>query len=421
MTTIASDVRAGAASSHPGLVWSDYGYLLGAAVAAVVVVNPFDWDAARNTPAIRHLALLISVLAVLLTVAGRQICAPLQRAEHGDRLLRVAWPLLVLAMLIIGGGTYARFVDGIQNTFLVVGLYMMGTFCAAMMVLKTGAPGELLRGYFRIIVAAAVIMGFYLIVNFGVRQVYHEQIFLVIPMAAVFIARPGHGILRWLGCGFFLSMTWYSPKYTSYLIGVLTVVYLAFVVALPRLGSRSGLYKVTLIYWSFMTAALIAAVFAYFALRGAVELPSGNPEYRLHTYLGAWERFKESPLWGTLFSVEAVEKFTPYSIGIAGNVLPTHSDILDFMAHGGIIAMLLWLFGLVRILRFSFGSMLHPKFLDHPWAPYAHTLALMSLAGVVTYSFNPILLQPSLAYLLWTNLGLLLGLALRAGDSRTGA
>jgi len=36
-------------------------------------------------------------------------------------------------------------------------------------------------------------------------------------------------------------------------------------------------------------------------------------------------------------------------------------------------------------------------------------------APVLTYAFNPILLQPALAYLLWTNVGLLVGLSLRVG------
>jgi hypothetical protein len=40
----------------------------------------------------------------------------------------------------------------------------------------------------------------------------------------------------------------------------------------------------------------------------------------------------------------------------------------------------------------------------------------MSFAGVFTYAFNPILLQPSISYLLWTNLGLLLGLSMRSLD-----
>jgi hypothetical protein len=80
----------------------------------------------------------------------------------------------------------------------------------------------------------------------------------------------------------------------------------------------------------------------------------------------------------------------------------------------------LWAYGLWRIARAASSSVLRPKFLDRAWAPSAHALAVMSAAGVVTYVFNPILLQPSMAYLLWTNLGLLAGLALRAGQTGTG-
>ncbi|MCW5605857.1 MAG: hypothetical protein KIT18_15050 [Burkholderiales bacterium] len=419
MTTMVSGAMP-AAGARGGLLWSDYLYLLAATVAAVAVVNPLGWDVLRNWPPLRHLAIMLSACAVFMAVTGRQISMPLQRQQHGWQVMRVTWPLLALAMLIMGGALHARFITGIQNTFFVTGFYMTATACAAMMMLKTDAPDKLVRGYFRILAVAAAVMGIYLIANFGVRQVYHEQIFLVIPMAAFFLARPGRGVTDWLACAFFLSMAWFSPKYTSYLIGSLTLIYLALAVVLPRLRPRSGLYRVTVMYWLLMAVCAVAAALVYLARRGGVDLPTGNPEYRLHTYQAAWERFGESPLWGTLFSAEAVEKFTLYSIGIAGNVLPTHSDILDLLAHGGMIALLLWFLGLTRIMRCSFRNILHPGFLDHPWAPYAHTLALMSVAGVVTYAFNPILLQPPMAYLLWTNLGLLLGLALRAGTLRAG-
>jgi hypothetical protein len=42
-----------------------------------------------------------------------------------------------------------------------------------------------------------------------------------------------------------------------------------------------------------------------------------------------------------------------------------------------------------------------------------HALALLTVAGLATCAFNPILLQPPMAYLLWSSLGLLIGLALR--------
>jgi hypothetical protein len=401
-----------------GLLWSEQWYLLAALAAATVAVDPLEWRIAAN-PLVKHLALMIALPAACLTLLGRRMAAPPWSTDHSiGEILRAAWPLLALAMLIVGGSLYIRFIGGVQNTFLNVGLYMLTALVAAVAMLQTEAPGAMLRGHFRILLVAAFVMGAYLIANYGVRQVYHEQIFLVIPMAALFFVRRAGAASRWLGCAFFLSMAWFSHKYTSYLIGALTIAYLAFAVALPRLRARPGLVRVTVVYWSLVAAALGAAAFAYLALHGAPSMPTGNPEYRLHTYTAAWSRFVESPVWGTLFAAEAVDKFTLYAIGISNNVLPTHSDIMDLLAHGGMVAMTLWSAGLVLIARTAWKKMLAPRHLDHAWAPYAHTLALMSLAGVITYAFNPVLLQPGMAYLLWTNLGLLLGLSLRAAADR---
>lgn len=403
------------AAADGDLLWSEYGFLLAAAAAAIVTVDPFEWRLAAN-PVIKHLALMILLPALLFTIAGRRLGAPLARQNPGRPLLKAAWPLIVLAAIVIGGSLYARLVLGIQNTFLNVGLYMLVTVWAAAMVLQTHAVETLLRGYFSILVAAAAVMSFYLVANFGVRQVYHEQIFLVIPLAALFFARGGAPV-RYVTGIFFLSMAWFSQKYTAYLIGALTAVYLAVMIIYPRLGSRPALSRAVIVYWSSFVFVLAAATLIGLAQRNPGALPSGNLGYRLHTYAIAWERFTESPAWGTLFADEAVEKFTPYAIGIAGNILPTHSDILDLLAHGGVIGFLLWLAGLARIAREAAAGLLRPAQLAHPWSPYAHALALMSGAGIVTYAFNPILLQPSMAFLLWMNLGLLLGLALRFEES----
>jgi hypothetical protein len=421
LTVLASSPGIAPVRSRHGLVWSEYWYLLAAVIAAVVVVDPTESEALKTAPAIRHLALLVSVLPLLLTLVGRRIQAPpWQKTTYTSQILGAAWPLLALAVMIMAGGLYARFLNHIQSTFLVAGLYVLTAFSAAAMALQTDAPEALARAYFRILLAAAAVMSVYLIINFRVRQVYHEQIFLVIPLAALFFAQTERKIMRWVGCLFFLLMAYLSQKLTSYLIGAMTVGYLVLAFGYPRLESRPRLNRVTTIYWTGVLAMLmIVAMLGYIALRGdSSDLPSGNLEYRLHTYGAAWERFTSSPVWGTLFAAEAVEKFTLYDIGIARNVLPTHSDVMDLLAHGGSIAIVLWAFGLMRIAWISFRNLLHPKFRGHPLAPYGHALALMSLAGVITYAFNPILLQPSMAYLLWTNLGLLVGLSLHARGQR---
>lgn len=410
-TGVASVARRGT------LIFSEYWYLIAVAIATLVVVDPLGSGLAANK-LLKHLALMISVPSLLLTMTARKLRSPLRRTGHMAQVVRAAWPLLALAALILAGSVYARLVGGIQNTFLNVGLYMLVTFIAALMVEQSDAPEALLRNYFRILLVAAVVMSAYLIVNYRVRQVYHEQIFLVIPMAALLFVPSERTIARWLGYAFFLSMAWFSQKYTSYLIGAVTVIYLAVAVGFPRLDSRSALYRTTVFYWACILGLLIATTLVALALLEPADLPSGNVEYRWHTYAEAWDRFMASPFVGTVFATEAVEKFTLYTIGIAGNELPTHSDILDLLARGGVVAIALWIFGLARVTKIAAGNVLGQQFLGHPLAPHAHTLALMSLAGVLTYAFNPILLQPSMAFLVWSNVGLLLGLSLRAREGR---
>jgi hypothetical protein len=418
MTAIAS--RTGARGvpgrTGAGLLWTEYWFLLAVAVAAVVAVDPLEWRLGSDT-IVKHLALAVALPAIILTFVGFGLRAP-GRGSAGLALLGPAlWPLLLLATLVLGGSLHARFVQGIQETFLNVGLYMLLTCGAAAIGLRSEAPEALLRAYCRILLAAAAVMGAYLIANFGVRQVYHEQIFLVIPLAVLFYARRERGLVRWAGCGFFLAMAWLSQKYTSYLIGALTVVYIALVIAVPSVTPRPGARRTALVYWLFVLGGTAAALLAWFGSRGALDLPTGNVDYRMQTYGLAWERFLDSPLWGQLFAAEAVEKFTLYSIRGARNTLPSHSDVLDLLANGGILAMALWIYALARIARVVHTNLLGPQQLDRGWAPHAHTLAVMSAAGVVTYAFNPILLQPSMAFLLWTNLGMLVGLALRAADA----
>jgi O-antigen ligase len=135
----------------------------------------------------------------------------------------------------------------------------------------------------------------------------------------------------------------------------------------------------------------------------------------------AWRQFLDSPLWGTWFTAAGVQKFTLYTVGATRNLLPTHSDVMDLLANGGMLGVGLWALGLIRILQRARQRLLTPRRLTHPWAPLAHTLAVVSLAAVVTYSFNPVMLQPGMSYLMWMSFGVLLGLTSRAGAEKSGA
>jgi O-antigen ligase len=402
----------------PSLLWTDAWYLCGIAIAALVATDPLELGLASHT-IVKHLALAVCLGAAMLALVLRAALPHKPGAVRARPLgapLAAAWPLALFSLMVIAGSGYLRLSGGVDNTFLNYGLYVAMMFCAAAMLLQTPAPLALLRGYFAILLGAALVMSALLIAYAGRKQVYHEQIFLVIPMAALCFAGGGPALLRWAGAAFFLALAWFSHKYTSYLVAALCAAYLAVFIWLPRLPRSGPLGRTTVAYWGVLALVAVGAAAAAFALRGGEGQPTGNPEFRLHTYGAAWQRFLDSPLWGSGFMREAAEKFSLYNIGIAGNVLPTHSDFLDLLANGGLVGFSLFLLGLGMIFARAWRELLRPAQIARPEARYGHALALLVLAALLTSCFNPILLQPPMAALAWSNLGMLLGLALRAAS-----
>ena len=402
-------------AADAGLLWTDYWYLAAIAIAVVLTLDPWRMEGV-DRGSIRHLALVLALPAVLLAVV--------LRAALPDRVpapgpigapLGVAWPIARFALMALAGSAYARLALGIDSTFLIYGAYAMMLFLSAAMVVQCRSPLAFARGYFALLVPAALFMSALLVVFSGVRQIYHEEIFLVVPMAALVFASQRSFLLRWGGAALFLSMGWFSHKLTSYAVAALSAGYLAAFIWLPRLRPRDALGAVAAAYWGALGLGGALAGAVLYALRyGGAGQPSGNLEFRLHTYYAAWDRFLESPLWGSWFAREAVDKFTLFEVGVSGNMLPTHSDILDLLANGGLLAFGLFIGGFCAIAAHAWRRLLRPAAIERPEAAYAHALALMSLSALVVCAFNPILLQPQMAALVWSNLGVLLGLSLRA-------
>jgi hypothetical protein len=211
---------------------------------------------------------------------------------------------------------------------------------------------------------------------------------------------------------FFLLLAFLFKKNTGYLTGMLVVVYLLRFYAWPRWSLQERVRRATMVYWTAIALLVCTALIAFLVINRTDYLPSGSPGFRLLTYQRAWQHFHASPLWGNWFTAPGSEKFTGFDTGVSNNILPTHSDVLDLLANGGVMAIVLWLWALWRVARLAYGTVLRPEWASDPLAPYAHMLAHSSIAGVVTYSFNPIFLQPGKALLLWANFGLLAGISL---------
>jgi O-antigen ligase len=412
---MAINMQAGSISQipHAGnsrLVMTDYGFLLALGFAMLVAVDPFEAELERRIYT-KHLPMLLALSSLILAMVGARIFRWQQKRPSS---LPTLAPLLLLAAFVITGGLYARTQLGIQNSFLVAGLYMLAAPMAAAILLRCEPPVRLrlLHAYFAMLVAAGMVVFVGLAANYGVRQVYHELEYLFPPLAVLCAFLVKRAWLRWTGVLFFLLFAALFKKNTGYITGLLVAGYLVMFYFWPRWAGHEALRRLTKAHWLLIGTIALAILAAYLIANRDRYLPSGNPAYRMVTYEQAWRRFQDSPLIGTGFTGAAAEKFTAFDIGVANNVLPSHSDVLDIFAHGGLLGVSLWLWAQLRVIRLALGTALRARWRSHLLAPYAHTLACMSLAGVLTYAFNPIMLQPAKALLLWVSFGFLVAIAL---------
>jgi O-antigen ligase len=395
-------------SKRTGLVMTDYGFLLALGLALLAAVDPFELDLERIVYT-KHLPMLFAASSLILALAGGRI---FRWREKRPGSLPAMMPLLMFAAMVLVGGFYARVQLNIQNSFLIAGVYVLAAPMAAAILLRCTEPARLLQAYFVMLLTGGAVVFTGLAINYGVRQVYHELEYLFPALAVLIAFLVKRRWLRWTGILFFLLLAALFKKNTGYLTGVLVAGYLLVFYAWPQWARHDVVRKMTTLHWLLVGILLFGMLAAFLIANRTHYLPSGSPAYRVVTYERAWQRFLDSPIWGTGFTGAGAEKFTAFETGVSDNVLPTHSDILDIFAHGGVLGAALWLWGLWRVARLAWSTVLRPRYRAHRLAPYGHALVCMSVAGVLTYAFNPIILQPAKSLLLWANLGFLVGISL---------
>lgn len=394
---------------QPALLLSDYALLCCLALALFIVVSPEEWALERMPT--KHLPVVFGLMALGFMLLGRALFPQVPAVLRHINPITPFIPLLLLTALIILGGGWARFMWGVQNSFLVAGVYCLAAPLAAVILANSSSPQHLLRTYFGLLSATSVAVFGLLAMNYGVRQVYHELEFLFPPLAVLAALSIKSRAGRIAGVAYFLLLAALFKKNTGYLIGLLVACYLTVLYLWPIWQRQKDvLRRAVLVYATAAAAGMVALLIAYLYLNREQYLPSGNPAFRLVTYERAWLRFLDSPLWGNFFTGPAAERFTAFDTGVSNNILPTHSDVLDILAHGGLLGAALWFWAMARVAHTVLHSLKHGT--QSALRPYVHTLACMSMGAIVTYAFNPILLQPGKAMLLWSHLGLMVGAAL---------
>ena len=389
---------------------ADLGVIGALVLALLFVINPTGLAFERIT-ATKHIPLLFSIMALLMAVASAALEPGQTALRRGAGMGRLSRPFLLLASWVIVGSLYARYVDHVEDTFLTIGLYMLAVPGMTLYIVCSKARWRIVALYMK---ALSLSAGFMLLVmiaeHVGSGGRYHELEYLVVPIGVYHALRPGNS--RWqVALAAFYILGWLVfLKLTGFMALGVALAYLWMVEWRFRYKEHEPFRR-----WArrcMVGGVLAGAVLAIFVMqhRGHVG-PDGNLGYRMVTYRNAVNRFLSSPLYGASFDMSATARFTGFQIDAAHGHLPTHSDVLDLAANGGVLALGLLIWGYARILNYARKTIFSVR-TNSELVAIAHTLACSMLTGVVVYAFNPILLEPDRALLLWSTTGMLLGMAI---------
>lgn len=395
---------------------TDLGILFGLFLAVLYAMDPFVIYIDKRT-VFKHFHLILIFPFFVLAWFG----ARLNTARSTFiPISPICWPLMLLAVWILAGALYARFHFKIVETFLIMGAYMLVTAGTARFIADHRDPVRLLNAYLGLLVVAIVIGAFWQAGYLKTWSRFHEMEALTVPLAVFLFVRAKSTTGRVLAIIAMLGLMLLVIKNTSFLVTGIALAYLWWCFVRPQLRKKQALGRMLHFYLLAVLGVLLVAGYGAIKLLKHDALPDGNPKYRLFTYERTWADFTQSPIWGKSFSGAGAEQFGLFQVGSSTQILPSHSDLLDILGQGGLIGMSLFVFAIWRIARYVHANYRdrRPGFLSNTMEAHFHWLAVSCLAAIPVVAFNPIMLQPGKAFLLWMNLGIVLGIAIRCRVDR---
>ena len=197
----------------------------------------------------------------------------------------------------------------------------------------------------------------------------------------------------------------FNQKLTGYIIAVMALIYIAMQAGWratrPDWRNLFGIASITL-----ALVIIAGLVLGYFEFRQY--LPSGNDVVRLKQYEQAWNQFLASPLWGNGFTGGSGEMYRENNRLLN---IPTHSDLLDMLKHGGTIGLGLFLLGYLKLIAL-FTRAIGVVQQDRRLHAYFTWIRFFMVTAFVTFAINPLLLKAPYLVVIWGNVGLAFGLAL---------
>lgn len=384
-------------------------------LATFLYVDPFytGYDQFRVTRDLGPAKYTV-VIAALFSILAGFLAVQLKQSEVARGLwpaLLRAWPLMALVLMISAGSIYARIFDDQKETFLPFASAAIGYVLGLTLIKASNQPHKVFRGYLILLTAAL----FYVVPAVVLKrldggQAFHTEIFLAVPILMYFLIGAFHWIVRLTAASAMVVLVFFLHKnlgYISFLISIALMVYLKYRPAPIQERFRR---TVLVLIAAIVALPLVAGGAFYMYQDGARHLPSGNIEIRSEVYRKALNDFVQSPVYGDMFSSSSLVDLQQARV-LGRRHVTTHSDWLDILAHGGLIATMLFVAatvvplvrsaGVLRVARETQAD--HHMLLAAMWAICA--------TGLVVSMFVSMFLSLPVAFMFWLTLGFVDGSA----------
>lgn len=400
-------LRPGNFKGKPAGIWismTEWFIVLATALAGLFLADPFFGGWLARSVFAKVLTVGAVTVALSFHLLARATFDPVAFGASSRKVFSRWWPITVLAIFIIAGSSYAIKVEHIKSNFLNFGLSMLFLPAMAISIDSSRNPMGLLKWLG--IVYVLTVLTFLIEMPFT-KSTHHEEIFVAVPLGIYFLSAAKLNIWKLLLGFSLIGACAFSIKNTTFIMmgAVIMTAFLLWTFRLAKIkdGLKAAVFLMCAVLFC---GAFLSSTFVAW-LKFKHKLPHGNTEYREEMYKIAWDKFLDSPVWGTSFAGESVTYFGLYKVDMPTPYLPTHSDILDILANGGVIGFSLWLLTVVNVFFFLYVSLkrLAGESLENEQAWRCMlVLSMLQICGIITYAVNPPLINPLHGYWIWGGL-----------------
>jgi hypothetical protein len=352
---------------------------------------------------LNHAPMVILAPLLLLNMMAAQLN---RRAQPWGRILSFCGPLLALGLYAFVGSSVAKWVRLEKETYLTFGAYLLALplFIAAVPVFAAQA-----RSWARALLVIAVGFGIASLIGELMKprgsEVLHEIEYVVLSAFLMLYYAVRSNSLKLLALVMMAAAAVYNQKLTGYIILAMALVHIGSSAGWRRLDPRwRGTYATAAVLGTVALALLLLIL--YFEFRQY--LPSGNADVRLRQYEAAWRQFLASPIYGYAYLQNSGEEFTQ---AMRVMNIPTHSDLLDLLKHGGLIALGLFAWGYWKIFRLLNAAVVATVG-DRLLNAFFVGMRFYQVTALATFAINPLLLKGPYLVIIWGMLGLAAGIAM---------